>query len=85
MKSLKEIWLIAYTVAILRTFYGNQPAEKNFYHSPAHIVKCVSENIFLFSKSKQTSKKKPQTNKNTKKSKETKEEKRIHTENGLKQ
>ena len=61
--------------------FGNRLGEKCFYHSPARIVKCVSEYIFLISKNKQASKKK---NKNTKKPKETKEEKRVSPENRLK-
>ena len=68
-----------------------------FYHSPACIVECVSQYIFLISKDKnQTNKqttttttkqkqkkqtKKHQENKNTKKVKETKEEKIISLEN----
>ena len=51
---------------------------KFFHHSPARIVECVSEYIFLISKNKQTSIK----NKDTKKAKE-KEEKRISSENRL--
>ena len=48
---------------------GNRLGENFFYHSPACIVKCVSEYIFN-----------SKTN-NTKKAKETKEEQRISPEN----
>ena len=35
---------------------------KNFYHSPAHIVECISEYIFLIKKKKQTKKIKKKRN-----------------------
>ena len=57
---------------------------KDFCHSPARIVECVSEYIFLISKNKRKSKKKSKKkNKNTKKARETKGEKRISPENRL--
>ena len=55
---------------------------KIFYYSPARIVECVSEYIFLISKNKQA--KKSKTKQEYKKAKETKEEKRIFPENRLK-
>ena len=51
---------------------------KFFYHSPACIVICVSEYIFLFSKKKKEKKKGTQT-----KTKKTKDEKRISPKNRL--
>ena len=49
---------------------------KIFYYSPARIVECVSEYIFLISKNKRAKKKKKaKQSKNTKKAKETKEKK----------
>ena len=56
---------------------------KIFYYSPARIVECVSEYIFLISENKQA-KKKAKQSKNTKKAKQTKEKKRISAENRLK-
>ena len=47
-----------------------------FYQSPVRTVECVSEDIFLISKNKQTSKK----NKNRKKQKKLKK-KREYTRN----
>ena len=44
-----------------------------FYHSPACIVECVSEYIFLISEKRKKTR--------TQKAKETKEEKRISVEN----
>ena len=55
---------------------------KKIYYSPARIVECVSEYIFLISKNKQA--KKAKQSKNTKKAKKTKEKKRISVENRLK-
>ena len=55
---------------------------KIFYYSPARIVECVSEYIFLISKNKQA--KKAKQSKNTKKANETKEKKRISAKNRLK-
>ena len=55
---------------------------KKIYYSPARIVECVSEYIFLTSKNKQA--KKAKQSKNTKKAKKTKEKKRISVENRLK-
>ena len=49
-----------------------------FYHSPACIVECISEYIFLISKKKQAKTKSKERNK------ETREEKRISLENWLK-
>ena len=46
---------------------------KIFYHPPAHIVKCVSEYIFLISKKHKTTRRH--------KAKKTKEKKRIFVEN----
>ena len=65
---------------------------KNFYHSPALIVECVSEYKFLILK-KQTNKQakkqnktkqKKQENKKSKKNKQNKEENIIFSENRLK-
>ena len=56
---------------------------KKIYYSPARIVECVSEYIFLISEKKQE-KKKAKQSKNTKKAKQTKEKKRISAENRLK-
>ena len=52
---------------------GNRPGEKNFTtnHSPARIVKCVSEYIFLISK--KTKKTKQNKTRRQRKTKETKE------------
>ena len=55
---------------------GNRPGGDFFYHSPARIIECVSEYIFLISKRKQA--------KNPPKKKNTKEEKIISPENRLK-
>ena len=61
--------------------FRKSAGRKFFYHSPAHIVKCVSEYTFLISKSiKQTNKKKQES----KKAKETKEEMRISPQNRFK-
>ena len=59
--------------------------ETFFYHSPACIVECVSEYVFLILKNKQTSKKNPpkqnKTKQEYKKKQKTKEEKRIFPKN----
>ena len=56
-----------------------------FYGSPARIVECVSELIFLISKIKQAKKKtKTKQEYKKKKAKKTKEEKRMFPENRLK-
>ena len=49
-----------------------------FYQSPARIVECVSEYIFLISRNKEEKKKKKKLQK------KTKEEKRMSPENLLK-
>ena len=55
---------------------------KKFYYSPARIVECVSEYIFLISKNKQA--KKTKAKQVYKQAKETKEKKIISAENRLK-
>ena len=51
---------------------------KDFYHSPAHIVECVSEYIFLISKNKRKSKQKTKQKTRIQKKQEKPNEKREY-------
>ena len=68
MKILVQLHLLRLSQKKSSLVSGNRPSE-NFYYSPARIVECIAEYIFLISKNKQAEK--------VKQSKKTKKQKKL--------
>ena len=68
---------VIFSVAEKSSLVSGNGGVNFFYHSPACIVECVREYIFLISKNRQASKKRTRIQK---KAKETREEKRVSSE-----